>query len=155
MNRKWLRSLPPFLSQALNHVRAKYLRSSKPLKSGYFPREKNSIENFQNTLFAKLLWNRSNSQHVPVLHHQHQHELEHGQGWLDHMVGLVSSCTEPPFCKAFLARVDTGHQGVSQNTKYLRSLSSFGTYIYGSVSAGRGKWLFRVIFFQKIERSCD
>ena len=90
MNRKWLRSLPPtFLSQALNHVRVKYLRSSKPLKSGYFPREKNSIENFQNTLFAKLLWNRSNSQHVPVLHHQHQHELEH-------MVGLVSDCS-PPF----------------------------------------------------------
>ena len=27
--------------------------------------------------------------------------------------------------------------------------------IYGSVSAGRGKCLFRVIFFQKVERSCD
>ena len=26
---------------------------------------------------------------------------------------------------------------------------------YGSVSAGRGKWLFRVIFVQKVERSCD
>ena len=31
------------------------------------------------------------------------------QGRLNHMAGLVSSCTEPPFCKAFLARVDTGH----------------------------------------------
>ena len=25
---------------------------------------------------------------------------------------------------------------------------------YGSVSAGRELWLFRVIFFQKVERSC-
>ena len=27
-------------------------------------------------------------------------------------------------------------------------------YIYGSVSAGREKWPFRVIFFLKVERSC-
>ena len=28
------------------------------------------------------------------------------------------------------------------------------TYTYGSVSAGREFWPFRVIFFQKVERSC-
>ena len=28
------------------------------------------------------------------------------------------------------------------------------SHIYGSVSAGRGKWLLRVIFFQKVEHSC-
>ena len=28
-------------------------------------------------------------------------------------------------------------------------------YAYGSVSAGRGKWLFHVLFFLKVEAPCD
>ena len=34
-------------------------------------------------------------------------------------------------------------------------LQIFDNKIYGSVSAGRGEWLFRVLFFQKVKPPCD
>ena len=38
---------------------------------------------------------------------------------------------------------------------YIHDACMHDAYTYGSVSAGREKWPFRVIFFQKVEPSCD